>query len=285
MIAIADSGTTKATWLFIDNAGKTYIHKTTGFNPYFQSSENILESIKAELLPKLTFNDTIHKVVFYVAGCEQTTKKEVVASALKQAFDEAKIEVQHDLLAAARALLGTNAGIACIAGTGSNTCFYDGKNIVQNVQSLGLFMGDEGSGGYKGKLLLKAYTRLALPQHLHEKFEAKYTDRTADILDNVYTKPFPSRYMASFMPFILENIEEPFIQQLVYQSFADQFDNCISRYANHKEVEIGFVGSVAYLLRGILAKVLQDKGAKLGAVVRDPIEGLAEYHVLNGLLD
>lgn len=219
MIAIADSGTTKTSWVFIDNAGKQYHYKTVGFNPYFQTTENMLSNLQTQLIPQFEFKESIEKVHFYGAGCEQASKVEQFANALQQAFPTSVINVDHDLLAAARAVLGDKEGIACIAGTGSNSCYYNGEIVVKNVNSLGLFLGDEGSGGYKGKLLLKDYIRENMPLELKEKFEAQYPDRTASILDSVYTKPFPSRYLASFIPFIVDNIQHEYIYKLVYESF------------------------------------------------------------------
>jgi len=285
MIAIADSGATKTSWLFIDNAGNAFTYKSLGINPYYLSAEGIVTHLTAELLPQFTFSDTIHRVYFYGAGCEQEEKKQQVAGALKKVFSEAKIEVQHDLLAACRAVAGDNKGIVCIAGTGANSCEYDGVKVTNNIQSLGLFLGDEGSGGYMGKALLRDYTRNNMPAHIQAKFEARYTDKTSDILDKVYTKPFPSRYLASFVPFITENIDEKYIYDLVYKCFEDQFDNTICKYPNYQNQEISFVGSVAYFLRDVLEKVAKAKGAKISKVIRNPLEGLAEYHVLKGLMD
>ncbi|MEY3417194.1 MAG: hypothetical protein RL711_848 [Bacteroidota bacterium] len=285
MIAIADSGTTKTSWLFIDSVGNTYHHKTVGFNPYYQTTENILNNLQSGLIPNLEFKDTVRKIYFYGAGCELPEKCEQVAVALRQSFPDAEVHVWHDLLAAARAVLGDEEGIACIAGTGANSCYYDGKEVISNVESLGLFLGDEGSGGYKGKLLLKDYMRNNMPAHIREKFEAKYTDRTASILDNVYTKPFPSRYLASFMPFIVENIADPYVYKLAYKSFEEQFDACISKYPRYQELNISFIGSVAFYLKDVLAQVAKDKGCTLNKVIRNPMEGLAEYHVSKGLMD
>jgi len=278
MIAIADSGSTKTSWIFIDNSGKSYSYKTDGFNPYYQTRENMVNNLQNQLIAYLEFTDVVDSIYFYGAGCEQPAKTEQVALALRQAFPESQIHVAHDLLAAAKAVLGDKEGIACIAGTGSNSCYYDGTNVIENVNSLGLFLGDEGSGGYKGKILLKAYMRNNLPLDLKQKFEEKYTDRTAEMLDNIYSKPFPSRYLASFTPFITENIQHEYIYNLVYKSFEDQFDNCISKYARYKELEVCYIGSVAFFLKDILAQVAKDKGVTLGKIIRNPIEGLVEYH-------
>lgn len=277
MIAIADSGTTKTSWVFVDPNKKLYHYKTVGFNPYYQSPDNIATNLKEGLIPNLDFSDaTISKIFFYGAGCELQEKREHVGTGIRAAFPNAEILVSHDLLAAARALFGDSEGIACISGTGSNSCLYDGKSIVKNVHSLGLFLGDEGSGGYKGKLLIRDYIRNSMPAHIHELFEKQFTDRTADILDKVYTKEFPSRYLASFTTFLTANINEPYVQELVYKSFAELIDRCVSKY--NSNAPIGFIGSIAFYFQDILKKVGQDKGLTISKIIKDPLQDLAEYH-------
>src|SRR5690606_18009544 len=171
MIAITDSGSTKSSWVFVDKNNKKYKYKTVGINPYYQSIDDIYKSVTTELLPVIEFKEKVDTIYFYGAGLELDKQKQEVAAALKKAFPDTEIFVEHDLLAAARAALGDEEGIACIAGTGSNTCYYDGKDIVRNVHSLGLFLGDEGSGGFKGKLLARDYIRKSMPQESRAKFE------------------------------------------------------------------------------------------------------------------
>lgn len=283
MIAIADSGTTKTSWLFV-SGDKKYQYKTVGFNPYYQTEEDMLSNLKHGLIPNLEFTEKVEKIYFYGAGCELAEKCEEVARPLREAFPTAEVNVWHDLLAAARALFGDEAGLACISGTGSNTCLYDGKGITKNVHSLGLFLGDEGSGGYKGKLLIRAYIRESMPAHLRAKFEEKYSDRAPDILDNVYTKPFPSRYLASFVPFVVENISDPWVHQLAYNSFNELFENCVSRYDNYNKMQLGFIGSVAFYLKHVLEEVAQKHGMTVGTVIRNPLEALAAYHQSKGIM-
>lgn len=285
MIAIVESGTTKTSWYFTDKSNRTFEYKTIGMNPYYQSADDIHNNLSESLLPNLAFTDPVQSIYFYGAGCELPTQREVIHKGLATLFPSTQIFVHHDLLAAARALFGDQAGIACIAGTGSNSCLYDGKEVVWNIHSLGLFMGDEGSGGYKGKLLAADYIRKAMPIHIREKFEAKYTDRTKEILDAVYLKPFPSRYLASFMPFITENIKDQYIHDLVFKSFEAQFDNTICRYDNYQKYEIGFVGSVAYYLKDILMQVAAKKNAKVTRIIQAPLMDLVEYHKNKGLVN
>jgi glucosamine kinase len=279
MIVIADSGTTKTTWQFVDKDGFNQRFNTIGFNPYYQDTDSIYNNINTGLIPNMDLSRPLTHIYFYGAGCEQEDKREQIAIALRKAFPKTDVWVNHDLLAAARALFGDEPGLACISGTGSNTCLYDGKDITKNVHSLGLFLGDEGSGGYKGKLFVQSYIREYLPKHLAEKFEAENTDRTAEILDNVYIKDFPSRYLASFMPFIVQNLADPFMKNLVRQSFKDMFDNSIVRYPNYKEVPIGFIGSTGYYTKEILEEVAHSYGVNISKIIRNPMDALAEYHL------
>ncbi|TAH27090.1 MAG: hypothetical protein EAZ07_02325 [Cytophagales bacterium] len=278
MIGITDSGSTKTSWVFIDKNNKKYNYKTIGINPYYQSIQDISNSINTELLPELEFTEKVDKIYFYGAGLELKKQRDEVEAALKLSFPGTALEVDHDLLAAARAVCGDEAGIACIAGTGSNTCHYDGKDIVRNVHSLGLFLGDEGSGGFLGKLLARDYIRKALPAAVNQKFEAFTPDRMADILDKVYTKPFPNRYLASLAPFIVLNQDEQYCRDLAFESFNLLFENCICKYEGYQTLPINFIGSIAARLEPVLRAVAESKGAHLGKVISNPLEALTEYH-------
>lgn len=284
MIAIVESGTTKTSWLFVDKNDKKFEYKTIGMNPYYQTADDIYNNLSESLIPNLSFGTAVNGIYFYGAGCELQAQRDVVIKGMKRVFPNTEINVNHDLLAAARALFGDEPGIACIAGTGSNSCLYNGKDVVWNVHSLGLFMGDEGSGGYNGKLLVADYIRKAMPKHIHEKFEIKYTDRTKEILDGVYLKPFPSRYLASFMPFITENIADEYIYNLVKRSFESQFDNTICKYTDYQKYNIGFVGSVAHYCKDILLEVAKSRNATVSTIVQAPLEPLVAYHKNKGLV-
>jgi glucosamine kinase len=286
MIAIVESGTTKTSWLFVDKENKTFEFKTIGMNPYYQTADDIYNNLTDTLIPNLTFDGRLEAIYFYGAGCELQAQRDVVDSGIRRAFSEPgiTINISHDLLAAARALFGDTAGIACIAGTGSNSCFYNGKDVIWNIHSLGLFMGDEGSGGYKGKLLVADYIRKAMPEYIREKFEFKYNDRTKEIMDAVYLKPFPSRYLASFMPFITENIKEEYVHNLVYRSFEAQFDNTICRYVDYQKHSIGIVGSVAHYCEDILREVAVKKKANVTKIIQAPLQALVDYHISKGLV-
>lgn len=280
MIIVADSGSTKTTWKILEN-GKEKTVKTTGINPYYQSQKEIEEALEKELLPKIGPSESVKEIFFYGAGLGNEQRKKDLAIPLHFLFRNAVIEVDHDLMGAARALLGDKAGIACIAGTGSNSCLYDGKEIVQNVDSLGLYMGDEGSGGYKGKILIIDYLRDSMPENIRKKFEEAFEDRKDQIMEKVYKKPFPNRYLASFMPFISENKKDPYISSLIKRSFSLLFDNCISRYPGWEKLKISFTGSVAAHLEKQLKEVAKEKGFRIGVIEADPLEALTAFHFQN----
>ncbi|WMJ71905.1 hypothetical protein RCC89_01775 [Cytophagaceae bacterium ABcell3] len=276
MIGITESGATKSDWFFTDGT-QTFKIRTSGFNPYYQKEEEIQQILKEELLPQLTFK--VDTLWFYGAGCEPQINRKKMTAAFSHFLPEAKIHINHDLYAAARALFGDDPGLVCIAGTGSNTCEYDGTNIVRNVNSLGLFMGDEGSGGYLGKLLIREYIREGLPKPLREKFEEKYTDRTEDIMQKVYGGKMPSKYLASYAPFLHENINDPFIESLVKESFENLFENCILKYENCRKLPLGFVGSIAYHFEEILQQIAKKKGLSVSVIDPSPSEALVNYHL------
>ncbi|MCU0430839.1 MAG: hypothetical protein MUF42_12820 [Cytophagaceae bacterium] len=279
MIAIIDSGSTKSSWAIINQDGSKSAYSTVGFNPYYQSSEEIGDILRRDLFPQLEEGTRITEVFYYGAGCERKAQRDVVEAGFRLAFGEILYHIDHDLLAAARSLFHDENGIACIAGTGSNTCLFENGRIVENIYSPGLALGDEGSGGYLGKLLVRDYIRKALPPSLMKKFEEFTPDRTAEILDKVYKKPFPNRYLASFAPFVVQNQDHPAMHKLAYQNFEEMFDQCICRYPDYQKLPIRFVGSVAAYLSPVLQEVAKSKGASIDKILRNPMEGLVLYHL------
>lgn len=276
MILIADSGSSKTAWRFIAGDGVVTKIQTNGINPFHQSSEEIDAIVKDPNL--VTIAAKTYDVFFYGAGCNYDDKKKIVSDCLKKIFPFADITIEHDLLAAARAVCGHQEGVACILGTGSNSCFYDGENIAQNSPSLGYILGDEGSGTYMGKKLLRDYLYSSLPQSLHEKFVEKYGLTIDIILDNVYRNYLPNKFLASFSEFIYENIRHPYMYGLVYESFYDFLDRHVCQYDRYKEVPTHFVGSIAFYYKDILQKVADDLELTLGNIIETPAEGLITYH-------
>lgn len=278
MILIADSGSTKTDWRLIDGSKKCQI-STQGLNPYFLSIEDIVTILSKELLTDAAIDSTLPlDIIFYGAGCGTEPKKEIVKAALALLFPKSTIEINSDLLGAARALCGTDPGIAAILGTGANTCYYDGQKIAENRASLGYLLGDEGSGAHIGKTFIQAYLNQEMPQYLSDRFYERFKLSTADILDAVYKKPMPNRFLASFSKFIYQNLKEQYIIDLVVSCFEQFFDKHICKYPQHKELQLSCVGSVGFYYSNILRAVATKKGVAIDKIVETPIAGLTLYH-------
>lgn len=281
MILIADSGSTKTDWRLIDDQKKIHQYATQGFNPYFQGSHQIADSINSELLPQLelsTFNLKL-KIFFYGAGCGADSKKEVIRTALTHNFPSSIIEINTDLLGAARALCNSQPGIAAILGTGSNTCYYNGSTIVENTASLGFILGDEGSGAHIGKTFIQSYLNKEMPSDLSDRFFERFKLSTDDILDAVYKKPMPNRFLASFSKFIYQNLKEQYVIDLVANCFEQFFDKHICKYPKYKEVKLSCTGSVAFYYSNILRAVAANKKVTIDKITETPIAGLTLYHL------
>jgi glucosamine kinase len=280
MILIADSGSTKADWRLIDEHQQIHQYATQGINPYFQNEETISMIIQNELLPQLKsgVQSVKPEIYFYGAGCGTVLKKKVVEAALVLHFPTSVIEVNTDLLGAARALCEDKPGIAAILGTGSNTCYYDGVNIIENHASLGYILGDEGSGAHIGKLFIQAYLNKELPETIASRFEDRFQLNKDIILDNIYRQPMPNRFLASFSKFIYQNLKEQFLIDLVATSFNELFDKHILKY-EHAHLKLGCVGSVAFYYSNILRAVALNKGVSLDKIIETPIAGLTLYHL------
>jgi N-acetylglucosamine kinase-like BadF-type ATPase len=276
MILIADSGSTKTHWCVIKNSVPLKHIFTNGINPFYQTEDEITRDLELSLIPELT-DLNIEQIFFYGAGCSFPEKKAIVSNALGHHFKNITIEVQSDLLGAARSLFGHKQGIACILGTGSNSCFYNGKEILENVSPLGFILGDEGSGAVLGKTLIADCLKNQLPTEIKDKLLSQYKLTPAFILENVYKKPFPNRFLAKFCPFLLENIEKPSIYNIVYNSFDAFFVRNINQYPLGN-VHVSFIGSVAYYFRDILETVAAEHKTTIGKIEQNPIDGLIEYH-------
>lgn len=276
MILIADSGSSKTDWRVIHKDGKISQHRGVGFNPYYMTSEEMANQIRQDFLVNL--KTEIEEIFFYGAGCSAPDRKSEVANALSTIFHHAKIHIDHDLAAAAHATCGHHAGIACILGTGSNSCDYDGKEIITTRPAAGYILGDEGGGCYVGRQFLIDFIHEEMP----DKIRAKAIDRfyiTQNIIqDHVYRQPFPSRYMASFCQFITENRADPYCYALYYNSFVDFFKKHIFKYQNYQNKSANFVGSIAYYNSDILRKAASDSGIKVNSIIESPIAGLTLYH-------
>ncbi len=281
MILIADSGSTKTDWRLIDDNKNIHQFATQGINPYFTSSDEISLIIQNELLSQIQFPlvDTPLSVFFYGAGCGSDSKKEIVRIALLKNFHRAFVEVYSDMLGAARSLCGANPGIAAILGTGANTCYYDGNNIIESTPSLGYVLGDEGSGAHIGKTFVQAFLNKEMPEALSNRFYERFNLSKEEMLDAIYKQPNPNRFLASFSKFIYQNLKEQFVVDLVANCFGQFFDKHICKYSKHKEVKLSCVGSVAFYYSNILRAVAANKGVNIETIIETPIAGLTLYHL------
>ena len=277
MILIADCGSTKADWRLIGENGYTEDFNTRGFNPFLHSSDVVRDALKTELLPGLK-GSQVAEIYFYGAGCSDPYRCSIIESALTDLFPKALINVDHDLLAAARATCGEEAGISCILGTGSNSCLYDGEVITDNVTNLGHILGDEGSGYHLGKSLAQAYFYRELPSHLHQAFEDFCPLGKREILNEIYNKGKTNVFLSSFAQFIANHKEDPFIEQLIKEAFEIFVLRHVCKYKDYENLPVSFIGSIAFHFQDILLKVLESHFIQAGVIVKKPIERLVAFH-------
>ena len=278
MILIADGGSTKCSWCQLDDARNRVYFNTEGYNPDFITTEGIVASL-GKGLPDTLPRQQVRAVHYYGAGVSSAAKAEVISRAMRQLFPQAEVTVTEDLLAAARALLGRGPGFAAILGTGTNSCLYDGEKITYNVDSLGYFLGDEGSGSYIGKRLLRDYLRQQLPEGLSEPFRETYElGSRNDILDRLYNQPLPNRYLASFAKFAYDHNNVSYCRDIVLQGFEAFFQNLVLHYPRYQDYSFNCVGSVGYNFRDALTQVARAHGMEVGKIIRSPIDDLVSYH-------
>lgn len=276
MKLIADSGSTSTSWVLLDEAVVAR-HDTGGFNPYYMGP-GILNRILSDELPDSLDEANITEVFYYGSGCSTEKNCNTVRTALAGRFPRARIEIQHDLLAAARALLGHDEGIACILGTGSNSCAYDGEKITSNVPSLGYMFGDEGSGAYIGRKFLEACLKKKLASEVLQAFDNEFGLSLEDILRSVYNEGNPSGYMASFTHFMAKYEHHDDIHEIIHESFTAFFNESVSKYPRYKQMPVSFVGSVAYHFRHILNQAAWHSGITIGKIEQAPMDGLVRFH-------
>jgi N-acetylglucosamine kinase-like BadF-type ATPase len=276
MILIADSGSSKTDWRVIHKNGKVSQHRGLGFNPYYQTSEEMAIQMQDDFL--ISLESEISEIYYYGAGCSSQGRKDEVSAALKTIFPDAKIEVDHDLAASAKATCGHKSGIACILGTGSNSCDYDGVNIIDTRPAPGYILGDEGGGGYIGRKFLSDFIHDEMPKSIRMELLERFALTPTIIQEHVYQKPFPNRYMASFCRFITEHRADPYCYMLYYNSFEDFFKKHIVKYKDYKNKQVNFVGSIAYFNSDILRKAAFDNEINVNLIIESPIAGLTLYH-------
>jgi N-acetylglucosamine kinase-like BadF-type ATPase len=275
MILVADSGSTKTDWKLMGK-DNSFLFQTSGINPFYMTDEQILSEIKKELVPNV--NDSLSKIYFYGAGVVGNQKSRM-ENILSKVFTETQTYAESDLLGAARALCGNKAGIACIMGTGANSCLYDGEKIIDNIPPLGFIQGDEGSGAVLGKQLITMYLKRELSDKLAKRFNKQYNLNTSDVLRKVYQEAFPNRFLAGFSKFIYENIKDEQMYRLVYDSFNEFLERNVYKYKDYKNMDIHFVGSVAFYFKSILQLIFKENSLKIGKIIKSPLNDLASYHL------
>ena len=277
MILIADSGSTKTQWVTVKDGEVISDITTKGFNPYYYKKHELEHSLYEELHEHINAK-AINHVHFYGAGCSTKKNCSLVRNALQKLFVNAGIHTGHDLDGAAVSLLKENEGIACILGTGSNSCLWDGNKVSYHVPSLGYFLGDEGSGTYIGKLMLQKILYGDADKKLTENFYRKYDMDFEKVLHRIYGEPNPNKFLSSISLFVGENIHHSDCKGVVRQAFADFIEKQVSKYPGYKDKTVSFTGSVAYHYQDILKEVLAGTGINLGIITKAPMEGLVEYH-------
>ena len=283
MTLIADCGSSKIDWCLLNGNEKVAQIFTTGMNALLLTQEEMTQRIHDELMPHLTSYDLKDvDIYYYGAGIINDEIKGHVVNALKANIPSAAgIEVASDLLAAARALCGRKPGIACILGTGSNSCYYDGENVIDNVSPLGYILGDEGSGAVLGKRLVGDVLKKQLPEELCQAFLDRYQLDRNKIITAVYRQPAANRFLAGFSQFIEDNLSEPSIHKLVLSSFTDFFTRNVANYNNYKELPCNFVGSIAHFFEPVLREAAKPLGITVGTIIKNPMEGLIKFHSNN----
>ncbi|MGB1037119.1 MAG: hypothetical protein ACPGYY_00595 [Bacteroidia bacterium] len=274
MILVADSGSTKCDWILIDGDQNQHKTHTMGFNPFFHSS-----ALVADKLMENELRHEVSEIYFYGAGCSSDERNHIINIGLKNVFTNASIiKVDHDLTGAAIASCQGEEGIACIIGTGSNSCYFDGKNVHEEVPALGYILGDEGSGSYFGKIMLSEWLYNRMPPQLAEAFQKEYNLSKEGIFEAVHHKPNPNVYLASFMRFASANLDHTYFKEMIYEGMAKFINIHVWCYDNFREVPVNFVGSIAYYFRDVLEEVARNHRFTVGKIERRPIEPLAAYH-------
>jgi len=282
MIVVADSGSSKTDWVFAGRDGGREVISTAGFNPVLQDDRTVSAHLR-EPFEGLSLLEKVGRVFFYGSGCWDAKRAGVIIRAIQPYFPNASITVEHDLLGAARATCGEEQGIACILGTGSNSCLYNGHQIVDNVTNLGYLLGDEGSGTHLGRMIVRAYFYREMPEDLARDMLEQFPGGKTDILDNIYGSEKPNVVLASYAAWVGDRIAHPYIQDLVKRSFGQFLDRHVLKYKGHEYLPVHFVGSLSSHFRDQLAECCAERRLHLGKIIPKPIHELVDYH-LNDVL-
>ena len=280
MRLIIDAGSTKMEWILMDGDAVVRRFTTEGFNPNYsdrQCLDNMIPSVETQDFASL--QNGIQFIHYYGTGCGNEQNCQIIKAVFQNRFPDAEIHVTHDLMAVCHAVLGHEKGIACILGTGSNSCLYDGENILEKAVSLGYLVGDEGSGMHIGREVVRAYFYGFMPEDLRQKFEAEYQLELKDFIRHLYHENQPSKYLASFSKFAGEHQNNPFVHDLIKGCFKAFVEAFVLRYESCKAMKVCFVGSVAFHFQDILEETLSNYGLTMGEVIQAPAEGLIRYYM------
>jgi N-acetylglucosamine kinase-like BadF-type ATPase len=278
MKLITESTSTRTEWALVEGDRLVQRVFTEGINPYFQSRKEISRSIRLNL-PESFFKRKISRIYFYGAGCTTDEKKNVVKASLIAQF-KTTVLVESDLLAAARGLFGNEAGIACILGTGSNSCFYDGNAIVRHVRPAGYILGDEGSEAVFGKVFLSDLLKNLVPSELAKSFYAKLGIMPDDVLNAVYDDSSPTRFLVTVACFLADHLDNKYVYNLLTQNLRNFFSRNICQY-DYKDCRIRFVGSCAHTYSEILKEIALEFDARVDMIKDSSLLGLIDYHARN----
>ena len=273
---IADSGSTKTEWC-LEKGGKRTVFITTGMSPYFLNGSQMIEIIDGEVLPLLK-NAKIQELFYYGTGCGNVENLRLVRKVLQHCFKGVDIHIDTDITGAAMALCGKEKGVVSILGTGSSTCYYNGKKIAKNSPGLGYVLGDEGSGAYMGKKVIQHYLYEIFDEDLRARFDAKFVTNANEILNAVYKEPFANRFLAGFALFLAENRGHYMIENIIEDSLSNFFHVHVLKFREIRKVPVHFTGGIAYGFRDVLQQLITNNGLIPGNILRNPMDGLIKYH-------
>jgi len=279
MIVVADSGSTKCDWVIIDpETGVKSETSSKGINPFFHNEIDIANEVFKNTTLRSAGPKVTH-VYFYCAGGSSKELQSRVERGLHIIFKHSKITVDHDLDGAAYATCGGKPGIACILGTGSNSCYFDGKNIHEEVPALAYILGDEGSGSFYGKKLLRDYFYKLMPPKIQASFDAEFKPNKDVVFEKVYMKPHANVFLASFMRFCSEHRDVQYIKDMITEGMYEFLNYHVCCYKNYRDVPVHFVGSIAYYFEDILTEHCNNLHIKVGLITNKPVDYLVQYHL------
>ena len=278
MILIAESGSTKTDWVLVNDNKEITMFKTMGFNPFFHSSEFIAEEIQNNK-EFYEASKNVDKLYFYGAGCSSVEMNNIVKLGLNKIYPNSTIIVDHDLLACALSTYQGEPSISCILGTGSNSCYFDGNVLREEVPAIAYVLGDEGSGSFYGKKLLRDYLYNQLPESISKDFESQFGNAKADIFENVYMKPHANVYLASFMKFINRHYHHEYVVNMIQHGMNEFMKIHVCCYPEHKSVKTHFIGSISKIFERELIQAAKNNGVILGEIIQKPVDNLVNYHL------